>query len=581
MRPLAAVIGVVAAGAAGFVILGSSRTAEGPGQSAGGAAGTAVVSTAAHGEAPAGGTAKAVPVHVVSAVSRDLPRTLEVTGSLRTDGDVQISSRLAGKVAAVLVKEGGRVRAGDVLVRLDERELRAQLARARALRASAEARLSLARNQATWKDTAAQESFRRAQAALASARTRVQQAKTTAALVASETKTNVQTAESNLTMAKDRLAVTKEITRKQELRQAELAVEQAQAQAAQARVDEQNVGQTLSRRRLLFQQDAIAKEEVDEAERQHKAALSRVKIAEASVDSARQALDLAKEGSRPEEVRIFIGRMLAAERALKIAQSELQRVPIAEADVAAAEAAEQQAAAALRTAKAALVQSRLSKDEIAGARAAIEQATAEILVLTTQLSDLAIRAPVSGVVSRRLVHTGEMVTPGARLMDLVAADTTYLEAQVPELEIHQVRPGIAADVRVDAMAGRTLRGTVREVIPVADRSSKTFRVRVAVLAGRDTLPVGGFARAVLHVGTKAGAVVVPMTAIMSESGERFVWVVDGKDGKPAARRQAVRIGLDSGTEMELLDGVKTGDRVITDPTPALSDGVPLSLSAGA
>jgi len=566
MRPVPTLLAVAVAGAAAFILLGNS--AEGPARGAGGAEVSPAMAARQR--------TRAVPVHAAVVVTRDLNRTLEVTGTLKTDEDVQISSRLAGKVAGVHAKEGDRVRQGQLLLRLDDRELRAQLARSRALLASANARLSLARNQATWKDTAAQETYRRARSAVDAAKTRVSQAKLNADLIASETKTNVETAQANVAIAKDRLAVARETTRKQERRAAELLVEQAQAQAAQARVDEQNVAQSLARRRVLFQQDAIAKEEVEEAERQHKSAGARVKIADAAVEAARQQLDLAVEGTRPEEIRIFIGRLLAAERALNLARSEERRAQLAQDDVSAAEAVQEQAEAALRTAEAGLAQKRMSQDDIETARATIEQTAGEIAVLTTQLSDLAIRAPVAGVVSRRLVHAGEMVTAGGHLMDLVSTDAVYLEAQVPELEVHLLRPGARAEVTVDAIAGRTFAGAVREIIPVAQRQSKAFRVRVAVL-GRTALPVGGYARAALFVGARPNAMVVPQSAVQSESGEKYVWVIDGSTDLPVARRQAVRVGLSDGRDVEVLDGLQTGQQVVTDPSRALEDGIPLDV----
>lgn len=91
------------------------------------------------------------------------------------------------EVVQVTVKEGARVRRGQLLVRLDDRELRAELARARASLRSSEALLSRARNQATWKDVSAQSEHERALAALRAARTRVQRAETSAKLVESAT----------------------------------------------------------------------------------------------------------------------------------------------------------------------------------------------------------------------------------------------------------------------------------------------------------------------------------------------------------------------------------------------------------
>src|SRR5688500_18477196 len=109
-------------------------------------------------------TAPALPVLPTAVIRRDVRQILDVTGSLRTDDDVQVGSRIEGRAVAVLAKEGDRVRRGQVLVRLDDRELRGDIARAHGILQNAQAKLSLARNTATWKDTQSQTDLEEARA---------------------------------------------------------------------------------------------------------------------------------------------------------------------------------------------------------------------------------------------------------------------------------------------------------------------------------------------------------------------------------------------------------------------------------
>jgi RND family efflux transporter MFP subunit len=575
MKRIAALIGMVVVAAAGFLILGNSRSAEGPGHSGG-------VTTAA---APAAngpnGAPQAVAVIAAPVVSRDLRQTLEVTGSLRTDDDVQISSRIAGKVVRVTVKEGDRVSRGHVLVQLDDRELRAQIARAQGTLSSARARLSLARNQATWKDTSARSGHESADAALAAARTRVQQAETNLNLVEHETATRVQDGQAALRVANYRLSIARELTRKQELAQAQLTVNQASAQMDQARVDVENARRMFERRQALYKQDAIAKEEMDESERRFKTSEAAYRVAEAAVSVARQRLELAREGSRPEDVRVAEEGVRTAQLTLDQALADQRnRRQVARDDVEAAKAAEQQAEAALRSARAGLVQSKMSVDEINSARAAIAQAEADIQFYRTQLADLTIRAPVSGVVSTRLVNAGETITVGARLMDLVALDTVFFEAVVPELEVGLLRPGAEARVTVDAMPGQNLRGAVREIIPVADRTSRAFRVRIGVLGAKGALPAGGYARARVHVGNRPGAVAVAKDAVYTEAGDKYVWLISEGESGRVAKRQIIRVGLVDDRFAEVLDGLQPGQQVVAAGSPAIVEGTPISVGSG-
>jgi RND family efflux transporter MFP subunit len=438
--------------------------------------------------------------------------------------------------------------------------------------------LSRTRNQAVWKDTAAREERERALAAVRSAQTRVQRAETTARLVATETRTRVETAESNLKAAQERLAIARDATRKQELRQAELAVEQARARSEQAKIDAANARQVWERRQSLYEQDAVAREEVDQAERQYKSMETAARVAEQAVGIARQKLDLAAEGTRVEEIRIMEGRAAAAERELNLARSDLRRSEVAQGEIEVARAAERQAEADLRAAEAGLSQQQMSQDEIDNARAAIREARAQIEYHLAQLEDLTIRAPVDGVISRRLVNEGEIVSPNARLMDLAALDTVYFEALVPEQEARLLRPGAACQVSVDAVPGRRFRGAVREIINVVDKDSRMFRARIAVLGGGERLPVGASARGRIQVRSYASVVAAPRDAVHTEAGGSYAWLaVESPEGGLTARRQAVALGLMEPEFVEVRSGLQEGDRVITSGSPAIIDGTALSI----
>lgn len=574
-KRIAAFVGIVAVTAAGFVYLGKSKSAEGPSQSQG----TSLTSASVPGGAAPKNSAPGIPVLAADVISRNMAQVLEVNGTLATDGEMQVAHRLTGKVMAVYVKEGDRVKRGQPIVLVGMRELPGEINRARADIAAARAKLALAQNQATQKDTSSSAEFERAKANLSAAKSRLQQAQTSAQLVDVDTRAAVTTAQANLSVARERLAIAKESTRKQDLRQAQLAVEQANAQMVQARVDMENSRQVWERRQTLFKQDAIAREEVDEAERRYKSFQSTLKVAEAGVSVAQQRLELAREGSRPEEVRVAEEQVRAAEQALEQARSDQRKRKVAEDEIEAARAAVQQAEAQLRTAEAGLVQPKISKSEIANARAELMQAQADLEVLLTRQQDLVVKAPVDGVVAARQVNVGEFMTPSSPLLTLMAMDKVYFEAQVPELEVSLVKPGMTAQVTVDALGGRKFQGVVREIIPVADRTSRNFRVRVAVLGGNNQLPPNAFARARVNVGSRPGALAVRKDALHTEAGDKFVWLIDGEGQELKAKRQVVKVGLVDEQYVEILDGLQPGQKVIAAGSPAIIEGSPVSISS--
>jgi len=516
---------------------------------------------------PGAGGASAIPVEADLVTQRDMRQRLEVSGTLQTDQDVRIGSRISGKVARVLVKVGDRVQPNQLLVELSDIEVGIQLQRARAQLAENRARLRYIRHLARVKDATARSEVERARQALQAAQSRLEQTRRQARIVAGETETRVRTAAANLEAARHRLKILKDGARQQELREAELAVRRAEVEWINAR-------RVYERREQLFRDDAISRETLDEAERT-------LRVAEAALAAARERLSLVAEGPRTEEIRVAEEQVRIAEEALRQAETERDRRQISEDDIRAAAAEVERARAALQAAEAGLAQIDVSQAEIAQAEAAVAESEADVAFAEKQVRDTRILSPVAGVVTRRMVNPGEIISPQDDLLQIVALDALYLEAQVPELDLAMVRPGMRARVAVDALGSRRFEGTVREIIPVAEPNSALYRVRIQVRRDGVELPAGGFARAVIEVGTRPNAIVVPRDTVRAETGERYVYLIAEEGGTTRARRQKVEIGLADDEYLEVLAGVRPGQRIVGVGSPAIQDGTPIRVVATA
>lgn len=503
----------------------------------------------------------AVPVETLAIGRGTINRTLFVTGTLKTDRDVHITSKIAGKVAAIYTKEGDRVRAGQLLLALDDADQRAQVQQASAaLRAAAE-RLSQAEAGRKVRYAQTDAGIEQAAANLRSAQLRVKQLEASARMTDTSSKSSVAQAEANLAAAKDQLRIVTTGARSQERRVADNAVEQALANLETAKSHAQ-------RRRALFAQGAISQEDLDDSEKQ-------LKLAQSQYNSATEQRDLIQEGSRTEEVRIAEQQVRQAEEALRTAKSSLERTSVSEDDVASAKATVAQMEAALHVAKANTATYKIVPSEIAAARAAEMQASAQLTYTQEQLRNTRIYSPVDGVVATRSTNVGESIGTATQLMNVVAINGVYFEAQVPELSLSSVRVGMPVSVTVDSLPGRKLQGTVRELIPVAATSSKNFRVRVAVANGGQ-LPVGAFARGEVALGKDAAALLVPKDCLVTLVGEDYVYLaVDGK-----AKQQPVKVGDSDKVNAQILSGLKEGDRIISSGTAMLSDGVKIKIVGG-
>ncbi|MCS6860802.1 MAG: efflux RND transporter periplasmic adaptor subunit, partial [Abditibacteriales bacterium] len=267
---------------------------------------------------------------------------------------------------------------------------------------------------------------------------------------------------------------------------------------------------------------------------------------------------LTEEGPTTEEIRMAEEAVRQNEALLEAAKANVARKQVSAEDVEAARTAVRQAEEMLRIAQANKAQYKLVKDDIRAAAAAVQQARAQVAYIAEQLRQTRIFSPVSGVVAQRTVNVGETVAPGAVLMHVVALDTVYFEAQVPERDVPDVRPGLPVQVTVDALPHRTIPAVVRQVILVAERESKQFRVRVSVENPHGDLPPGGFARGVIEVGARRNVLLVPKAALYTEAGETFVYrIVNGR-----AQRRTVQVGLRDERNAEVLAGLQEGQQVV-------------------
>jgi membrane fusion protein (multidrug efflux system) len=540
---------VIAALLAVIVVVGSGMRARRSGS---------VTSAPAAKDSSQSTTEPVIPVIAAVVAPSSLTESMRITGSLKTDENVVLSTKLAGKVAMLAVREGEKVRAGQLLARLDDAEQRAQRDRAAGAVRAAEAKLAQTKVGTVVKNTGAQEDYARARAATAMARQKLMQLERAARIQDTAAETRVRTAQAGLQSSNEHLKMLREGSRRQELQMAEQAVLRAQ-------IDLENARHNSERRQQLLKDGAISQQDAEDSQKLYE-------LAKVALDNAREQRSMTQEGPRSEEVRMAEQQVAQSEQALQDAEANRAQREMSQDEVAAARESVRQAEAAERAARAGLVQTKLSQEDIRTAAATVDQLRGDVAYYDELLRQTRIIAPVSGVVTQRLVNPGEFVSLGAKLLTMVSRDSLFLEAIASERQLPSLRTGQPARVTVDARPGRVYAGIVREVIPVAEGLSRSSRVRIAIRGGQD-LPVGAFARATLPVAQHSGIVVVPNDAVLSEAGVHYVFtIVDGK-----ARRRNIELGIREGDRVQVASGLRPGDRVITAGSPAVVDGARVSV----
>jgi HlyD family secretion protein len=365
--------------------------------------------------------------------------TSVVTAGTLEGEEITVASELGGRIVAMRVEEGDRVTAGEVLVRLDDAEARAQCAQARSAVAAAEANLLKV-----------------------SAGPRSEQ------IMAAEAR--VQQAEAQADGAYKALVHAREaITRPLEL---DLHISQARTQVALAEQRVEGAEANLAAEQLNYHIYVELKDNVDQ--------------------ETRQMWDLRLQAARD--------AITKAEAELAAAQAELNALyairanPLeAEARLHAAQAVYTATLAAVDAAQAALDRLRHTprQGNLTVARAQTLQARAALTMALAQLDMLTLTAPISATVVARSYYTGEIAPQGLPILVLADMETLYLTLYVSQRRLDRVHVGQNVEVTVDAYPDEVFQGTVQHISGKAefipnnistkeDRARLVFAVRVHI-----------------------------------------------------------------------------------------------------
>lgn len=186
--------------------------------------------------------------------------------------------------------------------------------------------------------------------------------------------------------------------------------------------------------------------------------------------------------------------------------------------------------------------------------------------LRSRASDVEVRSPLDGVVLARHVELGEMVGVNQNIVRVGDVRNLQIEARIDETDIGRVRVGGPAVVRFQAFEGRVFEARVTRVLPDADRTSRSFEVRLTLDAPVENLRPGMTAEVNVVLARHDGVLVAPADGV----NNNVAWVA-GADGR--AHRVSVRSGIRDIARVEVAAGLREGDAVITGDTSALREGV--------
>jgi membrane fusion protein, multidrug efflux system len=250
-----------------------------------------------------------------------------------------------------------------------------------------------------------------------------------------------------------------------------------------------------------------------------------------------------------------------------------------EAQLRAADATAALAQANLQRAKELRATSTNSPAELDAADAQAKQAAAQAENLRAVIAKKSIRAPFAGQLGIRLVNLGQILKEGDAIASLQTLDPIYVNFSLPQQDVSKLSPGAVVRVKTDSAQDPATAGKVTAINPDVDPVTRTVRMQATLENADEKLRPGMFASVDVVLPAKASVMAIPVTAVLYQPYGNAVFVVDEKKDEKTGqvqkvlRQQLVRLGAARGDFVEVLEGLKAGEQVVSSGVFKLRPGM--------
>ncbi len=489
--------------------------------------------------------------------------SVNYTGTVMPDQEIDIFPRVTGRLVTMPFYPGDKITAGQVVAQLDTSELAAKEAQAlygslSATQGISAANADIATARAEYAKSLksvdlanstylqVESGARAAEGALKAAQSDV----TTARKMAMEASSAVQTSMAGVDAVNE-------------------TVNQAQSDVDSAQADVLYWTDEIAREKKLYEQGAIAKEELDRETAQSTAAMAKLNQAKAALRAAQANVKRANQ-----EVQQAKARQESAQSVIATAEARVEQA-MAERDSAQQKIIE--AKAGVDTAKADV---RAAESVITGASAkagmanqSAKQARASLTEASTVKSYTTIRAGISGVVTARNLPQGTLVQPGMSILKIAKIDVVRIQTTISEADLLKVTIGSTMHAHTIDAPDKPVSALVSAIFPVQDTTSRTAIVEARIHNTANRLRPGQYLSVdILSEKNKVSELSVPTTALTVRDGASSLFIIVDDGLRKKAKRVKVTTGQINNTRTEILSGIKEDDEVIVSGLSNLHDG---------
>jgi RND family efflux transporter MFP subunit len=481
---------------------------------------------------------------------------LSLVGNIVADSEVTVFPKTMGKIEQQSVKVGSNVSKGNIMAKLEDKELTLRVKQAEVMLDTARTGYNQAKALA---EVRVKSQVAQAEAGLVGADAALKQVQD---IAKTRVSSQLDQAQSGLDALKTNLKKIKDGARPEEKKQIESMVQQAKANMDNAQAD-------LDRMEKLFKDGVVSKQTLDGAR-------TRTTVANSQYDAASQQLKLIEIGARPEDIQAMELQIKASESGLTIAKS-MSDSKSWEQDIEMVKSRYDQAKAMLDSAKS-LVGAKSWEAEIAGAEAGVKQAETGLALAKEALSYATVTAPISGTVSKRNLDTGSMANPAMPMFTIVSMNIVKAVVEVPEANLSGLPLNENISVTVTGIT-EPVKGQITLVSPVVKPTSRTATVEITIDNSSRSLKPGAFARVNIPLKINNNVVLVGRSAIIDdreskEPGSKYAFIVD----KNKIIRRKVEIGIAQGDTIEVVSGIQAGEKVVIAGQNLVKDGEIIKVS---
>jgi HlyD family secretion protein len=512
---------------------------------------------------------KEVPIKTEVAKRGDFVIKINATGNLESLLSVEVKSNVEGEIKKLDVKDGELVQKGQVLLKINDEQIREEMKQVEANVSAARAQLDQAKSSLAIKQKQLDSDLQQQKDAVIQSQTSLNVAKATTLQQIAQQETDIQNTKGN--MEQDNIALKQaQIS----LKQTEITLSDVKQAESAAKVDMDNAQSELKRNQELYEKKYIPKKSLEDAQAAYANSSSRYESAQKKVQSQDETINSQKETitMREQAVQMRKTTLEFNEQNLKL----LKQTRVAQ---------EEQATTALKIAQTRLKQLQDNiNDEKDISRFSLESAKANLLKVESTLTNVKERlgwttivAPMSGIVINLAIEEGEIVTSGRSafsqspaLMQVVDLSQMVVKTYINEVGMEKLSLGQKAEVRTRAYAGKSYKGEVREVAPSGLPRDNIiyFEVVIAVLGSPQELRPGMTADVDIIVEERKDALLLPIVAVKTEQSSTALLAVSEKDFSKLKMDQSVELENDRGSKLQgkiskLMSENKEGNVAVT------------------